>query len=87
MEDPRSPAQGGISVALQHPLKHVHWLESLCFAQKFYKIKSFNYNNLRLTERTHRSVKERLKLHNCKYQRISSFIHIHVLMQLSRLWW
>lgn len=67
MEDPRPLPQRGVFVALQGPLKHVHWLELLCLAQKFYKIKSFNCNNLRLTDRTHRFAKERLKSCNYKY--------------------
>lgn len=51
MEDLRPPGQGGDSVAPQGPLKHMHWLASLFFAQKFYKIKSFNCNIPWFTER------------------------------------
>lgn len=45
------PAQGGVSLALQGPMKHVRWLESLFLAQKFYKIKSFKCNVPRFMER------------------------------------
>lgn len=51
MEDLRPMGQRGVSVAPQGPPKHMHRVESLLLAQKFYKIKSLNFNVPRFTER------------------------------------